>query len=362
MPTRSGGKRKFILGGIAAMFVAAGGFALWTARGSTPAFTDPNGAPVPGAVAEERWIELGGVRQYVLLRGRDRTAPLLINVHGGPGMSERALYRYHNAMLEDHFVVIYWDQRGAGKSFDTSLDPTTLTIDRMSRDLSELVDVIRAEFGQDKVLLLAHSWGTVLALEHIARRPETVAGYIGIGQVTTQLESEIEGYNWLLGEAEARGEPTATEALRALGPPPWTADQMLEERDWLYKLNGFYAKPPAPINYIRQVLATPETAWTDIAPMFKAMPWSIQFLWDENQTYDAFARHPSLDAPIFLLLGRHDHAVSPGLAEAWLAQLDAPLKEAIWYETAGHMVPAEDPPAFNRDVLRIARQLGLIAN
>lgn len=349
--------RRWVLGGLA---LAAAGLAVWSAKGTTPAFVGADGAPLAGAIAEERWVDLGGVRQYVLIRGRDRTAPLLVNVHGGPGMTERALYRYHNAALEDHFTVAYWDQRGAGKSFDATLDPGTLTIDRMAADLTELIDALRAEFGQDKVLLLAHSWGTVLALEHIAWRPETVAAYIGVGQVTNQLESEKEGYAWLIAEAEALGETRAAEALRDLGPPPWTPDQMLAQRDWLYRLGGFYAEPPSPLGYIAQVLSTPETGWLDIVPMFKAMPWTIGHLWDENQGYDAFARHPALDAPVFLMLGRHDHAVSPSLAEAWLAALDAPIKRALWYETAGHMVPAEDPAAFNRDVLEIARAVELL--
>lgn len=360
MAAGSGGKRGFVIGGLAAMCAALAAGAWWTAKGATPAFLDADGRPIAGSVAEERWVRLGGVDQYVLIRGRDRTAPLLVNVHGGPGMSERALYRFHNAVLEDHFTVVYWDQRGAGKSFDPGLDPASLTIDRMSRDLTDLVDQLRAAFAQDKVLLLAHSWGTVLALEHIARRPETVAAYVGVGQVTRQLDSEAEGYAWALARAEAKGPAKAVTALRRIGPPPWTADEMLVERDWLYKLGGFYADPPAPLDYLRQVLATPETAWTDLAPMFKAMPWSIGHLWEENQAYDAFARHTALDVPVFLLLGRHDHAVSPTLANTWLQALDAPLKRAIWYETAGHMVPAEDPEAFNRDVLSVAREVGLL--
>jgi pimeloyl-ACP methyl ester carboxylesterase len=328
--------------------------------GGTQPFTDATGAVLPNSVAEERWIELGGLRQYVLIRGRDRAAPLLVNVHGGPGMSERALYRYHNAALEEHFTVAYWDQRGAGKSFDQGIDPATLTIDRMSQDLSELIDTLRAAFGQEQVLLLAHSWGTVLALDHLARRPETVAGYIGIGQVTNKPASEAEGYGWLLGEAEARGEAKAVAALRALGPPPWSADQMIEERKWLRKLGGFSAKPSSPLGYLREVLSTPETGWTDIVPMMRAMRWSIRHIWGESQDYNAFDRHKALDVPVFLMLGRHDHVVSPTLAEAWLAALDAPLKEVIWCETAGHMVPAEAPETFNRDVVRIAQEVGLV--
>ncbi len=161
-----------VLFGLGALAVA--GFGAWaahTARGRTPPVTDGDGAPLSNSIAVERGVTLGGVKQYLLLRGRDKTAPLLLNVHGGPGMSERAFYRFHNAALEDHFVVAYWDQRGAGKSFDRKLDRATLTIDRISADQMELVDLLLAVFGRSQVLLLAHSWGTLISLEHIARRP-----------------------------------------------------------------------------------------------------------------------------------------------------------------------------------------------
>ena len=339
---------------------ALGLVAAHTATGRTPPFRDMQGNLLLNAIADERWLSLGDKEQYVLLRGRDRSSPLLVNVHGGPGMSERSFYRYHNAVLEDDFVVAYWDQRGAGKSFDSALDPSTLTIDRMSTDLSELIDCLLAEFGQSQVLLLAHSWGTVLALEHISRRPETVAVYIGVAQVTHQLNSEHESYAWVMNRAEELGDKKALESLQAIGPPPWRADQLLKQRNHLFRLNGFYARRPSPLRYFRELLSTPETGWADLIPMFKGMPWSIGHLWEENQTYDAFSRHPALGCPIHLMLGRHDHAVSPGLAEAWLDALEAPVKETTWYENAGHMVPVEDATAFNRDVVRIAKLHGLL--
>jgi hypothetical protein len=121
MAERSG-NRRIVFTGLAALALGVAGVAWWTATGSTPEFRDADGRPLPGSIAEERRIELGGVPQYVLLRGRDRNAPLLINVHGGPGMSERAFYRYHNATIEDHFVVARKEnaaRSGRRWSFDT---------------------------------------------------------------------------------------------------------------------------------------------------------------------------------------------------------------------------------------------------
>lgn len=353
-------RRYLLLGGGAALFTGLGVSAARSARGRTPPFKDAAGNLLSNAIAEERWVTLGGVDQYVLLRGRNRDAPLMVNVHGGPGMSARAMYRYHNAVLEDHFVVAYWDQRGAGKSFDRSLDPATMTIGRMAADLTDLIHWLLAAFGRSSVVLLAHSWGTLLSLEHLSRRPETVAAFIGIGQVTHQLNSEREGYRWALNRAEAVGDAKALHALDAIGPPPWTSDQLLEQRQQLYRLGGFYADPPSPFRLVRELLATPETGWTDLVPMFDAIRWSLGHMWAEFQAYDAFERHRSLDVPVHLMLGQHDHAVSTRLAEAWLEGLAAPVKEAIWYETAAHMVPAEVPEAFNRDILRIAGGHGLV--
>lgn len=338
-------------------------FGVWALRssiGRTPPFRRVCGTPLPNAIAEERWVKLGGVDQYVLLRGSNRDAPLLVSVHGGPGLSARAIHRRHNVLFEEHFVVVYWDQRGAGKSYDRSIDPATLTIDRMSRDLTELVDALLTEFGQSQILLIAHSWGTLLSLEHLSRRPETVKAYIGVAQVTHQLNSEREGYRWALDRARALGDKKALGVLDSIGPPPWTSEQLIRQRNQIYRLRGVYAQPPSPLRSMRELLATPETGLAEVALMLDALQWSLRHTWTEFQAFDAFERHNSLDTPVHLILGRQDFTVSPRLAETWLEGLTAPRKEVIWYDSVGHMVPAEDPHAFNRDVLRIARDHDLI--
>ncbi len=181
----------------------------------------------------------------------------------------------------------------------------------MAGDLGEMVVALRAEYGQWKVLLLAHSSGAVMGLNHTAHRRETVAAFVWFAQVTHPVKNETESHAWLLERAESQGETRIVEELRQIGPPPWTASELLTQRNQLRHLNGFYTQPPSALRDIRQSLATPKTGRTNILPMCNAMPWSLGHLSEENQTFDAFAAHPKLTVPAYLKLGRHDHAVCP---------------------------------------------------
>ena len=331
-----------------------------TSRTSTPPFLDADGEVLPESIAEERHVKLGGVEQYVLLRGRSRTAPLLVYVHGGPGGSETPFLRLYNAELENDFLTVYWDQRGTVKSFDARLDPTELTIARMTADLRELIDLLLAEFNQDQVLLIAHSWGTILALEHVAAHPETVAAYISISQITNQMANDTEAFLWSLDEARACGDAKAISDLEALGQPPYTAKEKLTQDRYLNRLGGVFVEPQSNLNLLRSVLAMPEFAWPDFIAFLRGNVFSIEALWPEQQDYDAYKRHPKIEVPIILMLGRCDRVVSPRLGAEYLATLEAPDKELIWFEKSAHMVPFEEPEKFNAAVRQIARRVGML--
>jgi len=209
-----------------------------TARTHTPPFRHPDGRLVEGSIAEERRVTLGGWDQYVLIRGRDRTAPILLYLHGGPGTSEMPVLRVYNAALEEDFVFVNWDQRGTGKSYSANLDPATLTLDRMTRDLDELVDLLRAEFGQDRIMLVCHSWGTQLGLEYVARHPEKVAAYVGVGQISDATQSDALGYAWALAEATARDDDEAVGTLEGIGPPPYSITNVKRQRRYVWRYGG----------------------------------------------------------------------------------------------------------------------------
>jgi pimeloyl-ACP methyl ester carboxylesterase len=162
-----------------------------SACAGTRPFTDGAGRVVPGSVATMRTIRIGGMEQRVLIRGRADTAPVLVVLHGGPGVSETGLFRHYDAALEDHFVVVYWDQRGAGGSYRSAIPRDSMTIARIERDLDELVDTVTARFGVRRVVLLGHSWGTIPGTLYARDHPEKVAAYVGVAQIANFARGDM---------------------------------------------------------------------------------------------------------------------------------------------------------------------------
>jgi proline iminopeptidase len=326
----------------------------------TPPFRNPDGSIVRGSVAEERFVTLGGFKQYTLRRGRDRAAPLLLLIHGGPGTPEMQLFRYYNASLENQFVVVNWDQRGAGKSYSARLDPATLTLDRFARDLDELVDLLLKEFGREKVLLVAHSWGTELGMEYVARHPGKVAAYVGIGQESDVAESEAQGYAWVLDQARASGDITAVRALQRIGPPPYSMSSTTLQRRYLWKYGGAFHDRRSFLDLVRAALRIPESSWPDLVRYELGQALSFRVMWPSALELNANTRYPSFDIPVFFFLGRFDHQVSASLAAEYFDRLKAPRKELTWFDQSAHSPPFEEPEKFNREILRIGRTTGML--
>jgi pimeloyl-ACP methyl ester carboxylesterase len=188
---------------------------------STPPFRDAGGRILPGSIASiERW-RLNDIDQSVILRGRSTSNPILVWVHGGPGTSETPFFRHYDAPLEDHFLVVYWDQRYAGQSLDPfGPQPTHERAEDYVEDLGALVERLCARFHRNKVVLMAHSAGTVPALLYVERHPERVAAYIGIGQVASTPESEALSYAFVLQAAHKQGDDDVIARLTKMGPPP----------------------------------------------------------------------------------------------------------------------------------------------
>jgi proline iminopeptidase len=322
---------------------------------STPPFRTPSGELLEGSVAAMETLSINGVDQSVWFRGRSTRSPIVILLHGGPGASEAALFRHFNPELERELLVVYWEQRGTGRSWSPGLDARGMTIEQLVADLDGLVDHVRRRFGQPKVALLGHSWGTVLGVIYAARHPQKVTAYIGVAQVVNPVAAQEEELAYCLAAAETAGDERALSSLRSLGRPPFNVEKALALERWTERYGGLLAGGLAKRDMIAAALRSDEANVFDLVLFGLGNRFSLRALWREYLGIRFDATHRSLDVPMLLVLGRHDHHVSARLAETWFQALDAPGKRLAWFERSAHNPPFEQPAEFNALVLRTLR-------
>ncbi len=320
----------------------------------TPPFRGRGGQVVEGSVAEVGYLPLGGTDQWVMTRGRDAANPPLILLHGGPGFAETFFFRHFNAPLEEGFTVVYWEQRGSGKSYDRHIPRWSMNVEQFIADLDGLVDVVRGRLGQDRVALFGHSWGSLLGTLYAARFPEKVAAYVGSGQIGDGPAAEAASYAFALAEAERLGNRKALDALRKIGPPPYPVGAVWTERTWLSRLEG-HVKVGTLLELARMFLEGPERSVLDVPNLLRGFRFSMDALWEEGFRVNLLEEAPALEMPVFFFLGRHDHWVPPEISVAYLDALRAPSKELVWFDASGHEPFADEPEKFNRAMLERVR-------
>jgi pimeloyl-ACP methyl ester carboxylesterase len=307
-------------------------------------------------VAKIEYLRLGGVDQWVLIRGENVSNPLLIVLHGGPGMSEMGFFRHCNAALERSFTVVHWDQRGTGKSFDRHIPAASLTLDRFISVLDVLVDVMRRRFGKDKVAILGHSWGSMLGAIYAAQFPEKVSVYVGAGQLGDWAAAESASYAYGVAEAERQHDEKALKKLRAIGPPPYSADSVFAERTIVNQLDG-QMRLRILWKAGRALFGGPESSLFDLPNLIRGFRFSMNAMWTEVSKLNLLELVPSLEMPVVILAGRRDHWVLPETTLSWYEMLDAPSKSLVWFERSGHEVFVDEPEKFNQTLVELARPL-----
>lgn len=323
--------------------------------GKTRPFRGAKGKVIRGSIAEVRYVRLGGLDQWVMIRGECIANPVLILLHGGPGFSgDRHFFRRFNAPLEREFTVVYWDQRGSGKSFQKTIPKSSMTIEQFISDLDQLVDAVRRRTEQHQVTIFGHSWGSVLGVLYAARFPQNVSAYVGSGQIGDALAAESASYAFALSEAERRDNRKAIEELRAIGPPPYPASALWKERMWMQRLEGRLG-PRALWDLGRMFLGGPEAPIADLPNLYRGFRFSLDAMWPEVSSINLIERVPELRMPAFFFLGRQDHWVPPETSGDYVDALTAPSKEIIWFEESGHEPFADEPAKFNASMVEFVR-------
>lgn len=314
-------------------------------RGHTRPIREPHG------VASLERVPLGGVEQWVLVRGRNVANPVLLFLHGGPGMPAMFLAHRFQGPLERHFVVVHWDRRGAGKSYSAGRDPAAASVRRLLDDAYELTDILRQRFGVEKLLLLGHSWGTYLGMLAAFEEPELFSAYVGTGQIAgSEAEVAAEQRRFVLDASRAAGEDQVVRRVSESG---------VRESD-LFRYGGELRKAKSMRPLLLAGLGAPEYTVKDVRNVARgAADLQRRMQYDAgDERLETAVRE--LRIPVFFLLGRHDHTTPSGLAEKYLRTLEAPLKKLVWFEHSAHFPFMEEPDRFANE-LRAASECARLA-
>lgn len=306
-------------------------------------------------------LSLGGVHQWISIRGEDRSNPLLLFLHGGPGASEMVPLRYYNQALEQDFVVVSWDQRGTGKSFSREIDPESMSMEQIIEDTLELTRLLRERFEVERIFLAGHSWGSIIGLHAIDRSPEYYKAYIGIGQAVNFREAEEISYQFTLRRAEETGNERALLDLKEIDQDPYVDEDYRErigvQREWLFAFGGEVYKETNNTRYLLNIakmhLFAPEYSFVDLINSLRGSLYSLENLWDDLLAVDLPLQVPKVDVPVYFFTGRHDYVTVFEKVEEYYHLLEAPYKEMVWFEKSAHSPNYEEPDSFYREMVRV---------
>ncbi len=277
---------------------------------------------------------------------------MLLFLHGGPGCSEYGPRRKYLRALERRWRVVDWDQRGAGRSFRGDEDATVLTLNRLVLDGVELVEWICNELVVDRVVLVGHSFGTVLGVLMSQKAASRIGAYVGAAQVVQWALQEELGYDWVLEEARRQGNARAFQALERLGRPAngmYAAGVRSVEvqRRWLGSLGGVSSDPSFALRFMLSTFTCIDYPLIAKLLYLKAMRHSMECLWfDLGRRIDLVRSATRLDVPVYLFAGRRDRITDLSLIELWYATVAAPRKWLDVVDLAGHLAPFEAPERF----------------
>lgn len=301
------------------------------------------------SVSELKKIKIGGIDQGLLIRGKNKNNPILLFLHGGPGSAQIAVASKYQSILEEHFIVVNWDQRGAGLSYSKAVSKETMSVDNFIKDTKELIDYLLKIYSKQKIFLAGHSWGSLLGVLVSHKFPELIERYVGIGQAVDLEENERSAYDYVIKYAEKTNNKRAKKELQEIGKPPYKdmiGCTKVRSR-WTSKFNARFYNTSM-IKFMLKYLISQEYNLADVIKFLKGSTFSFNTMWQEVMGLNLSELVPRLNMPVYFMLGRHDFTTLYDIAIKYCEKLIAPYKEVILFENSAHCIPFEEPEKFQR--------------
>jgi pimeloyl-ACP methyl ester carboxylesterase len=328
-----------------------------------------------GGISSVETVNIGGVQQTILLQGENRNNPVLLVVHGGPTMplpgvsSKGRDYTIvtNTKELVKHFIVVFWDQRGTGKSYHPTIPQESMNIGQFISDAKDLTDYLRDRFNQEKIFLAGHSWGSTISLKLAATYPEKFYSYVGLSQIISWTENDRLALGWIKEEAKRRGHKKALKELESVGEPPFleSFQQWGLLRKWQRKFNTLIytdeqVKHPGLLGVSKQMLQSEDYSLKDIVHSYYhgfKLIYTQRFIEELNQ-YNYMVSINELPIPVTFIHGRKDYHVHGSLVEEYFNQLNAHNgKTFIWAEKSAHLFHPEDTKMIEQYLIKELRHI-----
>ena len=291
-------------------------------------------------------VTVGSIDQWISLRADDVANPIILFLHGGPGTALISFSRKPERSLEKDFLVVNWDQRGAGRSYSRGIRKEDMTIERFVADAEELVEILLRRFNQEKLFLAGSSWGSIVGMKLAAKRPDLLRAYIGIGQIVEMNRGEEISYLFTLNAAKSLGNEKALRELTSIGHPPYKKlNHGGIQRKWLSKFHGATYEGSLVGTLLRN-FSLRDTRFLDPYRFVRGAMLSLSCLEDEQNQVNLMAEIPAVEVPVYFCSGRKDYNVPFELSEEYLEKLRAPKKQMIWFDRSGHLPNFEEPEKF----------------
>ncbi|WP_162265447.1 alpha/beta fold hydrolase [Abyssisolibacter fermentans] len=305
-------------------------------------------------VNESEIVTIGGVDQYILVRGNDKNNPIILFLHGGPGIPYSPNISEFQSKIEKNFIVANWDQRGAGKSYNENIPKDSMNLEQLASDTIEVVNYLLKKFNKNKLYLVGQSFASVFGLITINNYPEKFYAYIGIGQIVNSQEGEKISYEFLLDEAKKQNHILAIKELEKIGHPPYKncLTDISIQRKWLNEFGYVERNSDIYEDLIKNCTDK------EFKTIMDGSEFSVKYLFTDliEKNINFFNSIKEVKAPVYFCMGRYDYTTPSIIVEKYARQLKAPKKESIWFENSAHFPEYEETDKFYEILLRILEE------
>jgi pimeloyl-ACP methyl ester carboxylesterase len=306
----------------------------------------------PNGVAEGMFVRIGGIDQWISIRGENVDNPILLVLAGGPGMSYVSFAPVFRSW-EQYFTVVQWDRRGVGKTYGRNGKAKSgpLTFPRMAQDGIEVSEFLRRRLHKDKIVLLGHSMGSWLGVSMATMRPDLFSAYVGTDQMVDMARNEAVSYSLAVKRARESGDEASVRAVNKIGPPPYK-----NTRAWWAKQQWIMANDPAAPDVEQKIflplsLFSPDYSLKDIVNNTQGYLSSARSMFPEIMAYDVRQFGTRFEMPVFLFQGESDFLTPTVLAQEYFRTIEAPRKEMVLLKGGGHLTMITMPDSFLKELV-----------